>query len=95
MPWIHFVKKIPSLEVPEGANLMQALLQHGLPVASSCGGDGICAKCKMEIIKGEPHVSAEEDKEKILKERLRIPKKMRLSCQVRVYGDITVDTPYW
>ena len=95
MPWIRFVKNIPAFEVQEGANLMQSLLDHGVPVASSCGGDGICAKCKVEIVDGETHISEEEDKEKILKERLRIPKKMRLSCQTRVYGDITVDTPYW
>ncbi len=56
MPWVHFVKKIQAFEVDEGANLMQALLDKGLPVASSCGGDGICAKCKVEIIEGETNI---------------------------------------
>lgn len=95
MPWIHFVKKIPAIEVQEGANLMQSLLQNSVPVASSCGGDGICSKCKVEIISGEDQISKEDERESILKARLKIPKKMRLSCQVKVFGDVTVDTPYW
>lgn len=95
MAWIHFVKNIQAFEVEEGANLMQSLLNKGLPVASSCGGDGICAKCKVEIIEGQSNISAEDMKETILKDRLKIPKKFRLSCQVKVNGDIKVDTPYW
>lgn len=95
MPWIHFVKKIQSFEVAEGDNLMQSLLKQGLPVASSCGGEGICSKCKVEVIEGEKNLSSEEAQEKILKDRLKIPKKVRLSCQCKVNGDVTIDTPYW
>ena len=95
MPWIHFVKNIQAFEVEDGANLMHSLLEKGIPVASSCGGDGICAKCKVEIVEGESNIAKEEIKETILKDRLRIPKKFRLSCQVKIHGDIKVDTPYW
>ena len=27
--------------------LMFFLMKHGLPIASSCAGDGVCKKCKM------------------------------------------------
>lgn len=74
---------------------MQALLDGGLPVASSCRGDGVCAKCRVEIHEGKKNLSAETQLEKFLRERHSIPKESRVSCQVQVLGDITVSTSYW
>lgn len=31
-------------------NLMDFLRRHGIPVASSCGGDGVCRRC---VVNGE------------------------------------------
>jgi len=95
MPKIRFAKSRPELDVPEGANLMQALLAGGLPVASSCRGDGVCAKCRIEIVEGRKNLSPENDLEKFLRERHSIPKEMRVSCQTVVNGDVTVDASYW
>jgi len=41
LPKITFRKKFSPLEVPPGKNLMEALRDAGIPVASSCDGDGI------------------------------------------------------
>ena len=95
MPQIRFKKTRPALEVPAGANLMQALLDGGLPVASSCRGDGVCAKCRIQIFDGQSNLSPENETESFLRERHGIPKSERVSCQVQVQGDVTVDTPYW
>lgn len=74
---------------------MQSLLDGGLPVASSCRGDGVCAKCRVEIHEGRKNLSPETELEKFLRERHSIPKDQRVSCQVQVLGDITVSTSYW
>ena len=95
MPKIRFTKPRPDLEVPLGANLMQALLADGLPVASSCGGDGVCGKCRLEIVEGRERLSPETDLEIFLRERHSIPKGSRVSCQIEVLGDITVNATYW
>lgn len=92
---IRFVKNYPPIEVPVGANLMQSLLGAGLPVASSCHGDGVCAKCRIEIVAGAENLSRIEPLEQSLIDRLRIPREKRLACQTRVLGDITIDTGYW
>ena len=47
MPKIHLPQKNLILEVHAGANLMKTLLDAGIPVASSCLGDGICGKCRL------------------------------------------------
>lgn len=95
MPTIRFVKSYPPLQVKEGSILMQALLAAGLPVASSCNGDGVCGKCRVTILSGEQNLSPLNELEKMLKERLKIPPNVRIACQVQVMGDIVIDTSYW
>jgi 2Fe-2S ferredoxin len=74
---------------------MQALLDGGLPVASSCGGDGVCSKCAIQIVTGATNLSPQNETEKFLRERHELAKDVRVSCQTTIFGDITVDTPYW
>lgn len=100
MPWIHFRKPRPPIEVQAGTPLMQALLASGIPVASSCRGDGICAKCRIEIVKPTgpetaKSLSPENDDEKFLRERHNLSSTERISCQTLVLDDITIDTTYW
>lgn len=95
MPEIRFLKGKPPLLVASGTNLMQALLTGGLPVASSCRGDGVCAKCRIEIVDGQKNLSRENEREAFLRERHGIPRQERVSCQTEVLGDITIDTAYW
>jgi 2Fe-2S ferredoxin len=83
------------LEVPAGSTLMTVLLDAGLPVASSCRGDGVCAKCRIQIPEGRKNLSPENDLEKHLRERHGFDKIERVSCQVQVLGDITIDASYW
>jgi len=95
MAKISFTKPFPTLEVAIGENLMQALIKGGLPVASSCYGDGVCGKCRLEIIQGGENLSSPNDTEKFVKERLSYTGPIRISCQTTVQGDVTVDATYW
>ncbi len=74
---------------------MQSLLDAGLPVASSCFGRGICTKCRVQIVDGAENLTPETSFEKEFRRRNRIAEGFRISCQVSVEGDVTVDTPYW
>jgi ferredoxin, 2Fe-2S len=95
MPVIRFVKNIAPLEVESGAVLMDALLAAGLPVASSCHGDGVCAKCRVVVLEGAENLSGVGPVEQMLRDRLKIPKGVRISCQTKVVGDVLIDTSYW
>lgn len=83
------------IEVPPGTNLMQALLSAGLPVASSCDGDGVCAKCKILIIDGQQNLSDENEIEIFLKETNNLAAASRISCQTQIHGDVVIDASYW
>lgn len=74
---------------------MQSLLAAGLPVASSCRGDGVCGKCRVLVEALPGAVSQESELEKFLRDRHAVPPGFRVSCQVAVFGDITVDATYW
>jgi 2Fe-2S ferredoxin len=96
MPIISFSKvNRASLQVDRGENLMQALLKAGVPVASSCHGDGICSKCRLQVAKGFENLSAPNDTELFLHEKFQLDQNQRISCQTLVNGDIEIDASYW
>ncbi len=74
---------------------MKVLLENNIPVSSSCHGDGVCAKCRVTITEGEAHLSLPSDVEKHLIAKNKYAKSVRISCQIQVLGDVTIDTGYW
>ena len=95
MAKISFIKKMAPITVENGSNLLTALLNAGIPVASSCYGDGVCAKCRLEIIQGMENLSEEKEIETFLKQKNKMEKSQRIACQVKLSGDIVVDATYW
>lgn len=95
MAWVRFKKNFPPFEVEEGSNLMTALLEHGRPVGSSCGGEGVCNKCLIQLTHGLEHLSAINELEAKWRSSRPTPPDMRMSCQSEILGDIEVDAGYW
>ena len=96
MPTISFAKKNrETIEVPSGSNLMKSLLLAKVPVASSCNGDGVCSKCKLQVIAPPGHASPANATEIFLREKFNLEAKERISCQTEVFGDLQVDASYW
>lgn len=74
---------------------MRCLIGAGLPVASSCNSEGVCAKCGIRILEGMQNLSSPNVTEIFLKEKNNIGGEIRISCQTQVLGDILVDASYW
>lgn len=77
-----------KIQAKKGANLLSLAVQAGIFIHSSCGGDGVCGRCKV-IIKGgnyrtEPtgRITKEEKQEGYV-----------LACLTSVQGDLTVEIP--
>jgi Na+-transporting NADH:ubiquinone oxidoreductase subunit F len=79
-----------EIEVPAGGKLLSALADAGVFVSSACGGGGTCAQCKVKITDGGGEILATE-KDHINKKEAREGE--RLSCQVAVKQDMTVEVP--
>ncbi len=102
MPRLRFSK--PDLqtrygepECPPGQSLMQTLLSLGLPVASSCRGDGVCSKCRLRVHSTPGALSRPGALEKGLLAKINAEAEERISCQARLEGNgiIDVDAGYW
>ena len=92
---ILFLPSGLETRVAPGSNLLETARGVGLAVASACGADGICGRCGLEIAEGESTLAAPSEREVRVRERNRIDPKLRLSCMVRVEGDLVVTAPYW
>ena len=82
-----------SVRVPAGTALIDAVRGADLPIASACGGDGLCGRCGVEIKRGS--VDPETREETRAKQRNRIAPRLRLACRIRLDADVSVSAPYW
>ncbi len=92
MPKISVPQKNLILSAEPGANLMQALLKANIAVASSCLGDGICGKCRVQLT-GNANLANDLELQTLAKNKAE-PNE-RLSCQVIVVDTLQVKTSYW
>ena len=96
MPKILFSKRNrEAIEVASGENLLEALRSRGVPVASSCSGQLVCAKCAIQVNDGSYNLSSLSTNERDFMEIKGIAKGHRMACACSVEGDIEIDTPYW
>ncbi|NNL75999.1 MAG: DUF4445 domain-containing protein [Desulfobacterales bacterium] len=85
---VKFLPYDNEIEVKDGDKLIRAALEAGVHVNASCGGEGVCGKCRVLIEEGfvEGGISeklSEEDREK----------GYRLACQAAVQSDLVVRIP--
>jgi uncharacterized 2Fe-2S/4Fe-4S cluster protein (DUF4445 family) len=85
---VTFAPEQRSIEVRRGATLLEAARSAAIFVASICGGDGICGKCRMVVQSGE--VDADPT---TLLTREEIRRGYVLACQTRVFSDAVVTVP--
>lgn len=79
-----------DIEVPAGGKLLGALAEASLFVPSACGGGGTCAQCRVKIHDGGGSILPTEETH-ITKREAACGD--RLSCQVTVKQDMTIEVP--
>jgi len=78
------------LEVTGSDSLLSALFSQRIFVPSACGGRGTCAYCKLKVLEGGgPALPTELP---LLTDEERAAS-IRLSCQVKVRGDMSIRIP--
>lgn len=92
---LTFLPSRRSIDVLAGTTLFHATKAAGLPLASSCSGDAICARCKVEVCAGEENLEPPTPAELRCLTRLKAPPELRIACEARLRGDVTITTGYW
>ena len=81
--------------MPPGTTLLEAAVKAGLPIARSCGAEGVCAKCGLRIVDGGESLAPANESEARIAKRNRLDPDLRLACRVVVCCDVTVTASYW
>ena len=79
------------VQVAADANLLDAARQAGIGLASVCGGEGTCGRCRVTIMSGE--VSAPVDADRRYLSQLELVSGQRLACRCHVHSDVKVHVP--
>jgi uncharacterized 2Fe-2S/4Fe-4S cluster protein (DUF4445 family) len=85
---ITFLPHERAITVSAGESLIRAALQAGVHINASCGGEGVCGKCRVLVEKGAVSGGISE---RVSQED--IDKGYRLACLVKVTEDVTVRIP--
>lgn len=92
---MRFLPSDVTIRVATGTSVLAAARSAGLPIASACSGDGLCARCGVEIVEGSTDLAAEGATETQAKQANRIDAGLRLACRVEVSSNLTITAPYW
>jgi len=79
-----------SVVANHGSTLLSALASQSVFLPSACGGGGTCATCRCVVLKGGGDVLPTETNHLSRKE---VREGWRLSCQVKVTGDMEIKVP--
>ena len=85
---VTFLPHERVVSVTSGESLIRAALQAGVHINASCGGEGVCGKCRVLLEKGDVSGGLNE---KIKKEESE--KGYRLACLAKVTENVTVRIP--
>src|ERR671914_274863 len=72
---------------PEGKKLVLVLEDAGIDILHRCGGNAKCTTCRVEVLEGDAGEMQEAERNRLALET-GLAENVRLSCQVRVKGDL-------
>jgi 2Fe-2S ferredoxin len=88
---VKFVPQNIEFEIKPGQSVMHCAQDAGLYVKSVCKGVPSCAECRVRVVDGEHNVLPPGSEELSLIGTGHFIDHRRLSCQLKCFGDITVD----
>lgn len=80
-----------SVVVMPGATILEASRSGGIPHASICGGRGRCSTCRVRVHRGAENLSSMREDEARVLARVGAPPGVRLACQARPRGPVSVE----
>jgi adenylate cyclase len=74
----------------EGQTILEISLENGISHIHACGGRAKCSTCRVIVLEGLSHLGPRTNEEMKLAEIKGLEENIRLACQTKVYGDISV-----
>jgi ferredoxin, 2Fe-2S len=94
MPKIKFLPMETEVEIAGGATILDAALDHNVPLNHNCGGNCACSTCHVVVEEGYLSLNEiSEDEAEMLEEATGLTGLSRLACQCQVSRDLVVRIP--
>ncbi|OGW83183.1 MAG: hypothetical protein A3C47_05445 [Omnitrophica bacterium RIFCSPHIGHO2_02_FULL_51_18] len=91
---IHFQNKGITINIPEGMSILEAAMQHQIPIYHTCGGNCSCSTCRVVVLKGAKNLSPIESSEAQVLDAFDLKPPCRLGCQaILLKGEVIVEIP--
>ena len=78
------------LDQEPGGTILEASLANGIAHYHACGGKGRCTTCRVLVVDGAASLLPRTDAELRLARGRNWPDEIRLACQARLAGEVTV-----
>jgi ferredoxin len=79
----------------ENETVLDVARRVAAPIGNSCGGTGICGRCRVTILEGAENLSNPTWIEQNGEEFAPLGPQERLACQAAPSGPVSVTTGYW
>ena len=84
-----------AAEAKPNETILDAARRAAAPVGNSCGGVGVCARCRVRVVAGSENLSPPTSIELRIGGARGFADDERMACQAIVGGDCEVTTSYW
>src|SRR6476661_3194451 len=88
---VRFLPQNIECEIKPGQTVLHVAQDNNIYVKSVCRGVPSCAECRVRVVEGDNNVTPPASAELGLIGTGHFIDHRRLSCQLRCFGDITVD----
>jgi 2Fe-2S ferredoxin len=84
-----------AAEAKPNETILDAARRIGAPIGNSCGGVGVCARCRVRVVAGSENLSPPTSIELRIGGGRGFAADERMACQAVVRDDCEITTSYW
>jgi len=92
---VTFTALAKTAEAKSDETVLDVARRAAAPLGNSCGGVGICARCKVHVVAGAENLTPPTTVEARWAAARGFAEDERMACQAVVRGDCVVTTSYW
>lgn len=92
---VTFVPLGRTATAKENETILDVARRAAVPLGNSCGGVGVCARCRVRVLTGAENLSPRTTMEVRFGTDRGFAEDERMGCQAVVEGACAVTTTYW